>query len=82
MLHSAEMNRKSRKLLILFLIIICTLPLLACSDNKAEELYETAQFEELQNNREHAKQLYEKIIKKHPESAYAKKAEIRLSELN
>jgi outer membrane protein assembly factor BamD (BamD/ComL family) len=49
-----------------------------CSDNKAEEFFETAQFEELQNNREHAIQLYEEIIEKYPESEYAKKAQDRL----
>jgi len=35
----------------------------------------------LQKNREHAQQLYEDILKKYPQSEYAKKAETRLSEL-
>lgn len=52
-----------------------------CSGNKAAELFDTAKFEELQNNKEHAVQLYEEIVKKYPESDYAKKAEKRLSEL-
>lgn len=52
-----------------------------CSGNKAGELFETAKFEELQNNREHAMQLYEEIVKKYPDSDYAKKAGKRLSEL-
>jgi outer membrane protein assembly factor BamD (BamD/ComL family) len=50
-----------------------------CSGNKAAELYETAQFEELQNNREHALQLYQEIIKKYPDSEYAKKAGEKIS---
>jgi TolA-binding protein len=54
---------------------------LSCSSNQAEELFETAQFEELQNNREHARQLYEDIMKNYPESDYAGKAEDRLSGL-
>jgi TolA-binding protein len=52
-----------------------------CSGNRAAELFETAQFEEVQNNQEHAKQLYSEIIAKYPESEYAKKAKERLSEL-
>jgi len=53
-----------------------------CSgDNKAAELLETAQFEEKQNNLEHASKLYETIIKKHPGTPAAEKARTRLQEL-
>ena len=52
-----------------------------CSGNKAGELFETAKFEELQNNREHAIQLYEEIVKQYPGSEHARKAEKRLAEL-
>ena len=52
-----------------------------CSGNKAAELYETAGFEELQNNKAHALQLYQEIIEKYPDSDYAKKAEERISEI-
>ncbi len=52
-----------------------------CSGNKAAELFDTAKFEELQNNKEHAIQLYEEIVRKYPESDSAKKAAKRLSEL-
>ena len=44
-------------------------------------MYDTAKFEELQNNKEHARELYEEIVKKYPKSEYAKKAEERLGEL-
>ena len=44
-----------------------------CSD-KAAGLYDVAQFEELQKNKKHATELYEEIIKKYPDSEYAKKA--------
>ena len=44
-------------------------------------MFETAQFEELQNNHEHAEELYRKIIKEYPESEYAKKSKERLLEL-
>ncbi|MFO0753360.1 MAG: hypothetical protein U0411_08560 [Thermodesulfovibrionales bacterium] len=52
-----------------------------CSGDKAAELYDTAKFEELQNNREHAVQLYEEIVKNYPQSDYAQKAGQRLAEL-
>ena len=66
---------------VLVFIMICILALSACSGNRAEELFETAQFEELQRNHEHAMELYEEIVEKHAGSEYAKKAEDRLSEL-
>ena len=52
-----------------------------CSGGKAAELYDTAQFEEKQNNKDHAAQLYEEILKKYPDSTYANKAEERLSQM-
>ncbi|KPK01115.1 MAG: hypothetical protein AMK71_06815 [Nitrospira bacterium SG8_35_4] len=61
--------------------LICLIMLAACSGNNSEEIFKTAQFEELQNNKEHAEQLYKEIIQKHPESEYAVKAKERLSEL-
>ena len=48
---------------------------------KAKEIYEIAQFEELQKNQKHAKQLYEEIIEKYPKTDYARKANERLSVL-
>ena len=65
--------------LIFFLILALMLP--GCSGNKAAELYDTAGFDELQNNREHAFRLYEEIIEKYPDSDYAGKAEERISQL-
>lgn len=67
---------------MLMLFLVLSVPVLSsCSTNRAEELYETAQFEELQNNREHARTLYEDIVKKYPDSEYALKAKDRLSDL-
>ena len=56
---------------------------LACSnpEGKSAQLYETAQFEEQQFNLKHAKQLYEEILKKYPESSFAPKARKRLDAL-
>ena len=67
------------KILILSLII-CATVLLSCSAENAQELYKTAEFEELQNNRDHANKLYNEIINKYPESEYAEKARNKLSE--
>ncbi len=74
------MIKDSKKLLLLICMSL-TLIFAACAGNQAEELYKTAQFEELQKNHEHALQLYDEIINKHPESDYAQKAKDRVSEL-
>ncbi|MGH7230277.1 MAG: tetratricopeptide repeat protein [Nitrospiraceae bacterium] len=50
----------------------------ACGTEGGKDLFDTAQFEERQNNQAHAKELYEQIIVKYPQSEYAKKAEERL----
>jgi len=61
------------------LLLIClSIVLSGCSD-KAEELFETAKLEELQNAEDHAMQLYREIVEKYPESEYAQKAKERLS---
>ena len=62
-------------------VIAFALAVAGCSDKKAQEKYETAQFEELQKNYVHAKELYQEIIKKYPESDYAKEAAERLKAL-
>jgi TolA-binding protein len=41
----------------------------------------TAQFEEKQMNKPHAMELYERIIRDHPDSEWAKKAKERLKAL-
>jgi len=63
------------------LALMLLLSLLGACSNKAAELYETAKFEELQNNREHAAKLYQEIIDRHPDSPQAKDAAKRLGEL-
>ena len=66
---------------ILVLLLTVALVLSGCSGDKAEELFETAKLEELQNAPDHAKKLYQEIVDKYPESEYAKKAKERLSAL-
>lgn len=64
-----------------FLVILFLLLLTACSGGSAKDLYETAEFEELQNNHLHAVQLYSEIIEKYPKSEYASLSKKRLSAL-
>ena len=59
---------------------ILALTLFACGSSD-RELFDTARFEEQQNNRENAVKLYKEIVRKHPESPYRAKAEERLREL-
>jgi TolA-binding protein len=67
---------------LFILIVFLDLALAGCSgDNAAEQLFETAKLEMLQDNREHAKKLYEEIIRTYPESPYAKEARASLSAL-
>ena len=67
--------------IFLICIILLAMAFWSCSGKKAEEMYETAQFEELQKNTVHAKQLYEEILEKYPKSEYSGKASERLRAL-
>ena len=69
-----------RQVIIMVMLTIVLL-VSACSGGNGKELFETAKFEELQNNKEHAAELYEEILRKYPKSEYAKKAEERLNTL-
>lgn len=69
---------------ILFLVVLGLLLIVmgGCVGESPESLFETAQFEEKQTNFEHARQLYEQIIRDHPDSEWAKKAKERLEALS
>ncbi len=75
-------NGRLLKYAFLLIIALSFFLFAACSENRGEELFKTAQFEELQNNQEHAEKLYREIVEKYPKSSYAVKAEERLSDLN
>ncbi|HJV33820.1 hypothetical protein [Geomonas sp.] len=53
-----------------------------CSGDKSKELFDTAQFEEKQHNKEHALKLYQEIVSKYPNSPLAKQAKERVSALS
>ena len=63
------------------LILAAWLVAVACGGG-AKELFETAQFEELQRNGTHARELYEQIIHDHPNAPEATKARERLAALD
>ncbi|MDY6987863.1 MAG: lipoprotein [Thermodesulfobacteriota bacterium] len=65
----------------LFLFAVGVIALSGCSGNRAEELFDTARLEELQNNEDHAKKLYQEIVAKYPDSECARDARDRLSEM-
>ena len=69
-----------KRLLLMFMLVVA-FAAGGCTGGGGKELFETAKFEELQNNREHAKELYEEVVKRYPKSGYAKKAGERLKEL-
>jgi TolA-binding protein len=53
----------------------------ACGSS-AKELLDTAEFEELQRNTTHARELYQEIVRTHPGSPEAMKATERLQALD
>ena len=69
------------KVFVLPLVLLLILTGAACSSDSAQAVFESAQFEERQNNTAHAKELYQEILTKYPKSEYASKAEERLREL-
>lgn len=56
--------------------------IVGCGGESPESLFGTAQFEEQQTNFAHAKELYQQIIRDHPDSEWAKQAKERLESLN
>lgn len=60
--------------------LFVALAVAACGD-QGREMLDTAEFEELQNNREHARELYRKIIEKYPDSEFARRAKARLDQI-
>lgn len=66
---------------VLILLALCCMALSACSNDQGKQQLETAQFEEKQNNKEHAMKLYEEVVAKYPGSPNARIAQERLNVL-
>ena len=71
--------RKSTLLFVGVFLVVCLI--VGCGGESPESLFETAQFEERQTNVAHARELYQRIILEHPDSEWAKKAKMRLEQL-
>ncbi|GAB1724928.1 MAG: hypothetical protein GDA65_03360 [Nitrospira sp. CR1.1] len=67
--------------LLTWAILVLLLSGSACGPDQASHMLETAQFEERQTNKAHAKELYEEIIRHYPDSPAAKTARERLAAL-
>ncbi len=67
---------------LLLTVLLALLPL-ACtpSDRAAQDSFELAQFEERQGNVDHARQLYQEILSRYPQSEWGQKAKGRLEAL-
>lgn len=64
------------------LYVLFLLAASGCFGQDPNDLFATAQFEERQNNREHAVQLYEQIVRDYPQSDAAQRARQRLEALS
>ena len=53
-----------------------------CGQDRAQDLLETAQLEERQHNVSHARELYEELLRRYPESREAATARERLAVLS
>lgn len=69
------------KVVILSLLILFSVSVSGCSGDQAKTLMDTALLEEKQHNPDHARQLYQEIIQKYPDSPFAKDAQKRLTGL-
>jgi hypothetical protein len=64
------------------LLLLGALYLPGCFGESADQMMRTAEFEELQRNHEHARQIYERVIESFPGSPEAEKATERLATLD
>ena len=61
--------------------IVLAVTVWGCTGSDPDALFDTAKLEERQDNPEHARQLYQRIVDEHPQTAYADKARERLRDL-
>jgi TolA-binding protein len=70
-----------KRILWVSILLLSLLFFSGCSDQKAQELFDTAKLEEQQNNPAHARELYQRIVKEYPDSPVADEARRRLQSL-
>ena len=63
------------------IVLAAALLVVACGSS-AKELLDTAEFEELQRNTTHAREIYREIVQQHPNAPEAAKAQERLLALD
>ena len=78
---SARTRGQIMKRIVLVLTILLAITSFGCSSSAPEDLFDTAKLEEIQDNHEHARELYQQIIEKYPESEYAKQSKERLAKM-
>lgn len=71
-------NSKTARVILVVVGLFFSFLMVGCGGESPESLFGTAQFEEKQTNFTHAKELYQQIIRDHPDSEWAKKAKERL----
>ena len=74
-------GRVTVRKMALSVVVVTALSVAGCSGDNGKQIYETAQFEEKQNNREHAQKLYEDVIAQYSDGDFAKQARDRLAAL-
>jgi hypothetical protein len=63
-------------------LLASSLAVASCSGSGPADLLSTAQLEEVQDNPEHARELYAEIVRRYPDSAESAKARERLAALD
>ena len=63
------------------LLLAVSTPACTSAERAAQETYELAQFEQKQGNAEHARQLYQDVVAKYPNTSWAEKARASLADL-
>ena len=66
---------------VVALVWVVVMGMSGCGEDP-KQLFDTAQFEEKQNNQAHARELYERVIQASPDSEWAKKAKERMEALD
>lgn len=70
-----------KRYILIIIVVVVAVVLSSCGGDSPKSMFDTAQLEELQNNPKHAKELYEEILTKYPNTGYAQKSKEQLEKL-